>query len=98
MGQKQMQTFEKSLPPGFYGPISKQVVTINSAKKSVKVGGKDIYDVNLIYSRVLGLQQSRDIDLADILRHELSPLPTSLFKESGEMRIATGKSVLKQKL
>jgi len=98
IGNKQKQSFEKSLPSGFYGPISKQVVTMNAAKRSVKVGGKDVYDVNLIYSRVLGLQQSRDIDLADILRHELSPLPTSLFKETGELRIATGKSSLKQKL
>jgi predicted nucleic acid-binding protein len=96
IGKEQMAVFENSLPSGFYGTITKQVVTLNAAKKSIKVGGKDIYDVNLIYTRVLGLQQSRDVDLANILRHELSPLPTSIFKETGEMRIATRKSSLKQ--
>ena len=89
IGKAKMESFENALPSGFHGPISKQVVTMNAAKKSMTVGGKDVYDVNLIYTRVLGLQQSRDIDLADILKHELSPLPTSIFKETDEMRMAT---------
>lgn len=98
IGKAQTVSFEKSLPLGFYGPISKQVVTKNAAKKSVKVRGKGVFVVNLIYSRVLGLQQSRDIDLSDVLKHELSPIPTAIFKENGEMRNATGKSSLKKKL
>ena len=61
-------------------------------KKALRVGDKDVYDINLIYSRLLGLQQTRDIDLKNVLKHELAPVPTSMFKESGEMRIATSKS------
>ena len=60
--------------------------------------GKDIYNVNLIYSRILGLKQSREIDFKDVLKHELAPIPTSMFRSSGKMRIASGKSSLKNKL
>ena len=66
-------------------------------KKSMREG-KDIYNVNLIYSRILGLQQSRRIDFKDVLKHELAPIPTSMFRSSGKMRIASGKSSLKNKL
>jgi len=55
----------------------------------MRVGDKDVYDVHLIYSQVLGLQQSRKIDFAEVLA-----LPTSMFKDDGEMRIATTKSDL----
>ena len=98
IGKAQMISFENALPTGFYETISKKVVTMNSTKKSIRIGGKDVYDLNLIYSRVLGLQLSREIDLMDVLKYELAPLPTSMFKESDEMRIATGKSSLKNKL
>ena len=98
IGKAQMISFENALPAGFYQTITKKVVTLNSTKKSIKVGDKDVYDLNLIYYMVLGLQLSREIDLRDVLKYELAPLPTSMFKESGEMRIATGKSSLKKKL
>ena len=45
-GKTPMQVFENALPSGFHGPISKQVTTLNTTKKYVKVVGKDIYDVN----------------------------------------------------
>jgi len=71
---------------------------MNTTKKAIRVGGKDVFDMNLIYSRVLGLQQSCDIDFTDVLRNELAPLPTSVFKDTGDIRTAAGKSSLKQKL
>ena len=98
IGKQQMASFKKSLPSGFHEPISKRVVTMNAVKKCVIVRGNKVYNTNLIYARVLGLQQSRDIDLRDVLKHELSPFPTSLFKESGDMRLPTGKCILKNKL
>jgi len=67
-------------------------------RKAVKVGNNNVYDTNLIYSRVLGLQQSRDIDIKTVLAHELSLVPTSMFDDEGKMRIATTKSTLKKKL
>ena len=63
-----MVLFEEKWPTGFHNPIPKEVVTMDIAKKSVRVGNKDVYDVNLIYSRVLGLQQTRNIDLSHVLK------------------------------
>ena len=65
-------------------------------KKSIKVGAAKVYDTNLIYSRVIGLQASdRPVDITDLLAHELAPVPPALFIESGELRTASAKSVLK---
>ena len=41
---------------------------------------------------------SRDIDVEDIFFYELAPIPTSLFTDTGDMRITKTKSVLKRKL
>ena len=65
-------------------------------KKSIKVGAVKVYDTNLIYSRVIGLQDSdRPVDIADLLSHELAPVPSALFTDKGELRTASVKSVLK---
>ncbi len=85
-----MQEFENSLPTGFNGTINKKVETM-------AVNKRKLYDTNLIYSRVIGLQaSSREVDINDILSHELSPIPTSMFTEDGEMRISKAKSLLKK--
>ena len=98
IGKQQTASFENALPSGFYLSLSKRVVAMNAAKKSVIVRGKDVYNTNVIYARVLELQQSRDTDIQDVIRHELAPFPTSLFKETSDMRLPTGKCVLKNKL
>ena len=65
-------------------------------KKSIKVGAVKVYNTNLIYSRVIGLQASdRPVDIADLLAHELARVPSPLFTDSGELRTASAKSVLK---
>lgn len=47
------------------------------------------------YSRVIGLHASgHDIDIKDVLGHELAPYPTSMFDDIGDMRIAKSKSTL----
>ena len=52
----------------------------------------------LIFSRVIGLQASaREIDMKEVFAHELSNVPTLMFTEFGEMRMAN-KSLLKQQL
>jgi len=78
-------------------PLSRLVVTMAVKKKAVKVGDNNVYDMNLINSRVLGWQQTRDIDIKTVLTHELSPVPTSMFDDEDKMRIATTKSTLKTK-
>ena len=67
-------------------------------KKRIKLGSADCFDTNLIYSRVMGLMSSRDIDLKDVFSHELAPVPTSMFEDSGDMRITKSKSTMKRKL
>lgn len=60
LGKAQMMSFKSSLPSGFHATLSKKAVTRLVTKKSVKVGGKEVYNLHLIYSEVLGLQQSKD--------------------------------------
>ena len=68
---------------------------MDHARKHVKVGAMNVFDTNLIYSRVIGLQAGeRVIDIKDVLGHELAPVPTSMF--TGDMRIAKSKSTLKK--
>ena len=57
-----------------------------------------VYDTRLIYSRVLGLQKVRNINLQDILKYELAPVPPSMFEHNGDIRITKSKSILKQQL
>ena len=99
IGQKQMSDFENSWPEGFNEKISRLVKTQADAGKFLKVGDVKVFDTELIYSRVIGLQAStRDVDVKRLLTYELSPVPTSMFSETGEMRIAKGKSTLKNVL
>ena len=63
----------------------------------MKVGTVNVFDTNLIYSRVIGRQASgRDTDIKDVLGHELAPVPTSMFDDTEDMRIAKSKSSLKK--
>ena len=98
IGQAQMHSYEESWPAGFNAPLSKQVLTMAVTRKVMRVGSTEVCNLNLIYSRVMGLQQSQNIKLYDVLEYELAPVPTSMFDEKGEMRIAKTKSILKNNL
>ena len=99
VGNEQLKEFNKQLPDGFNGTIHKKITTMSVTKKHVKVGQVKVFDTNVIYSRVLGLQASgREIDIRDVLSHELAPIPTALFDDHGEMRIAKAKASLKKQL
>ena len=68
---------------------------------AVKVGFTSVCDSNLIFSRLLGLQYSRNINIDDVLQHfqhEVAPVSTYMFDDKGGMRIAVGKSALKNKI
>ena len=56
IGETTMKTFELSWPTGFNAPISKK--TMQLMKKHVGVGAIKVYDTNVIYSRIIGLQGS----------------------------------------
>ena len=85
-GTERMNVFESRLPQGLYETITKRVVTMDHAKKPVKVGAVKVFDTNLIYSRVIGIQAREwDIDIKDVLGHELAPVPTSMFDDTGDI-------------
>ena len=67
-------------------------------RKHINIDNKRLFDTSMIYSRVMVLMDSRDINLKDVLAYELSPVPTSIFEDSDEMRFTKNKSVLKNKL
>jgi len=98
IGIKQMKEYELHWPESFNKPLTKQVVLMSISRKQIKIGQVAVYDTNLIYSRVLGLQNVRDVNLKDILMYELAAVPPSMFEDSGDMRITKSKSVLKKKL
>ena len=88
VGRVQMREFESTRPTGFNDTIHKKIVSMTVTKKHVRVGEVKVFDTNLIYSRVIGLQaSSREVDINDVLSHELAPIPTAMFTEAGEMRI-----------
>jgi hypothetical protein len=97
IGTRQMKSFEEGWPSSFHSTIPKIVVTGATAKKHVNVDGTKVFDIGLIYSRVIGLQaSSRPVDINQVLSHELSPVPTSMFTDSGNMRICKSKGSLKK--
>ncbi len=98
IGMQQMTAYESSLPEGFGSPLTNKVVTMSASKKAVKCGSGQIFDTQLIYSRLMGIITTRDIDLKSVFHHELAPIPTSMFEDNGDMRITKSKSVLKNKL
>ena len=98
IGTSQMHHYEESWPTGFNATLSNKVVTMAASRKVVRLGNTAVCDAHLIYSRVIGLQHARNIQLSDILGYELAPFPASMFSENGEMRTPTAKSALKKSL
>ena len=97
IGKEQMRDFESGWPDTFHGTLKKKTVTMAASKKAVKIAGTPVYDTELIYTRVLGLQQSRNLNKQTILTYELSATPPALFDENGDMRSQT-KATLRNQL
>lgn len=97
IGKNQMAEFESGWPESFNKTLSKKVTTMTVTRKNIKVDETPIYETELIYSRVICMQQHRDIDIKEVLTYELSPVPASLFDDNGTMRVQS-KSILKSKL
>jgi len=99
LAQRKCKSSRKVGQKGFRDTIPKCVKTIADSKKQIKIGSQKVYDTLVIYSRVIGIQaSSRDIDIKKVLSHELAPVPTSMFHDSGVMRICKAKSDLKKPL
>ena len=82
-----MVEFESGWPTSFNKTLTKKVTLMTSTKMSIKLDGRPVYDTELIYTRVICLQQYRDIDIKDVLSYELSPVSASLFDESGASKV-----------
>ena len=54
--------------------------------------------MQLIFSHVLYLLGTSNLSISDVFKYDLSPVPTSMFSESGEARYTNSKSVLMNKL
>ena len=98
IGLQQMREFELGWPTNnFHGALKKKVTTLVVNNKSIKIDETPVYDTALIYTRVLGLQQSRNLDIKDVLTYEISAFPQALFNENSDMRTQP-KAKLKSKL
>ena len=86
IGEQMLQKFRADLPDTFHRPIKKEVVTMEWPKKEVQVGTTNIYDMEKMYAGLLVISQSRDIHLSQFFKHELSPVPSALVNEYGDMR------------
>ena len=71
---------------------------MKSSKKSVKAGEVKIFNTEVIYSQVMCLLSIGMIELEEVLKYELSPVPLSFFDSNGEMRHSTSKAKLKNRL
>ena len=67
-------------------------------KKRKKKDKENSYNTDLIFSRVLLLLGTNQIDFENLFDFELTAVPASLFEESGVARYPKNKSVLLNKL
>ena len=99
IGTEALKEHERQWPEGFRNTISKKVKTVADGKKFVCVGTEKVHDMTVIYSRVIGIQASlTELDLKKVLRHELAPVPTSMFHDSAAAKMCKAKSDLKKRL
>ena len=71
---------------------------MKSKKKSSKSEENEVFNTELIYSRVMCLLSIGRITLEDVVKYELPPIMLSLFENTGEMRASKSKSDLKRVL
>lgn len=57
-----------------------------------------VNNTEAIYTRIIGLIATSQTTLKDVIMYKLSSLPTSQFKENGEMRIDYNKNLSKEKI
>ena len=98
IGSEQVTLYEQSWPEGFYEPIPKRVITMSVLRKSISVNSIQVFDTNLIFLRVLGVRETRELSVDKLMKYELAPVPASMFNEYGEIRLCKNKSILKNQL
>ena len=96
----QERLIESSVP--FWDPVKKlNLFTFSSGNKPLKISRKSEPVIILkkhqnLFSRLITVSMSREIDLKDVLAHELSAVPLSIFHPTGEMRKTNKSQLLKE--
>ena len=62
--------FSSSLPGGFHAPISNKVVLKKFKRKGVKVNGKIIYDLVVLFAWLLVVGSKRRMELSTLFNYE----------------------------
>ena len=60
-----------------------------TAKSGAKNKTSEVYNTEIIFSRVMHLLSAGHIQIDDLFKYELSPVPTALFKDTGDGRYTT---------
>ena len=97
IGKKQMAFYQASLPDGSQTTITKEVVTMKD-ENQVFHKSAEVYNTEIIFSRVMYLLSAGHIQIDDLFKYELAPVLTALFKDTGEGRYPTSKADLKNAL
>ena len=97
LGTKHMEEFERTWPATFHETLHKCVTTMAAiAQRQGKVNNMKILGTGVIYARAMALQCSqRYYDNRNLMVHELASRPASMFDDSGAMKVAKTKAVLK---
>ena len=95
VGEKQLQQFVNDLLDDFYKLLTTAVLPIKKLKKSIKVNEVKLLDTSLLYSRVIVLQlTNKALKVDNVVSFELSPVATSMFDDTDDMKSAKSKSSL----
>ena len=87
-----MQQFINDLLDGFYKPLTVVALAMKKLKKSIKINEVEVLDTSLIYSRAFSLQLTNvALRVENAFSFELSPVLTSMFDDTGDMRSAKSK-------
>ena len=87
-----MQQFINDLLDGFYKPLTVVALTMKKLKKSIKINEVEVLDTSLMYSRAFSLQLPNvALRVENAFSFELSPVLTSMFDDTGDMRSAKSK-------
>ena len=79
--------------------LVKHVKAMSILQKSVRVNDGEIIGTSLIYSRVIALQLTNvAMTVENVFKHELAPIPTSIFNDDGDLRPAKSKADMKRTL
>ena len=80
IGSAMAEEFSAALPGGFYQLLKKKIVTMGALKRSIRVGGKNVHDMEMFYARILVISQKRYVHLQELFQFEYPQcLPHSLM-------------------